>query len=80
MRAVRTRACPHLAGWAQDGGEARCRACGVVRFTDYGALRPPGLPQAVTPAAGRSRCTDRAAASWISEAARRGRRPRPPGW
>ncbi|WP_418952440.1 DUF6255 family natural product biosynthesis protein [Streptomyces albireticuli] len=79
MRAV-TAACPHLAGWARAGGESRCCACGVVRFTDYGAVRPPGLPQAITPAGGRARRADRAAASWISEAARRRRRPRPPGW
>ncbi|MEV4501424.1 DUF6255 family natural product biosynthesis protein [Streptomyces klenkii] len=37
--------CTHRGGWAaRTRGEARCRDCGTVRFTDYGALRPPGLP------------------------------------
>ncbi|WP_372471988.1 DUF6255 family natural product biosynthesis protein [Streptomyces albireticuli] len=76
MTVVRA-ACTHPVGWTHTRGEARCRACGVVRFTDYGAVRPPGLPEAVTPAPAGARCADRAAASWISEAARRRRRPGP---
>ncbi|WP_422396774.1 DUF6255 family natural product biosynthesis protein [Streptomyces klenkii] len=35
--------CIHAEGWAYPApGEQRCRTCGTVRFTDYGALRPPG--------------------------------------
>ncbi|MFI1972986.1 hypothetical protein BLA24_24600 [Streptomyces cinnamoneus] len=26
-------------------GEHRCAGCGMRRFTSYGALRPPGLPE-----------------------------------
>ncbi|WP_367138744.1 MULTISPECIES: DUF6255 family natural product biosynthesis protein [Streptomyces] len=37
--------CNHAEGWTYPvPGEQRCRTCGTVRFTDYGALRPPGLP------------------------------------
>ncbi|MFI1971731.1 DUF6255 family natural product biosynthesis protein [Streptomyces cinnamoneus] len=43
--------CPHRGGWAGGGGELRCGECGTRHFTEYGALRPPGLPQAVVPAA-----------------------------
>ncbi|GAA3040839.1 hypothetical protein GCM10020000_19280 [Streptomyces olivoverticillatus] len=41
--------CPHLSGWDTADGEERCRSCGTRRFTRYGALRPPGLPAALTP-------------------------------
>ncbi|MEU1779959.1 DUF6255 family natural product biosynthesis protein [Streptomyces abikoensis] len=41
--------CPHDGCWVSDNGEQRCTACGVRRFTDYGGVRPPGLPEAVTP-------------------------------
>ncbi|MFI1972767.1 DUF6255 family natural product biosynthesis protein [Streptomyces cinnamoneus] len=44
------RGCPHRAEWTtRAGGEWRCNRCGTRRFLDYGALRPPGLPSAVTP-------------------------------
>ncbi|MEU1671843.1 DUF6255 family natural product biosynthesis protein [Streptomyces roseifaciens] len=46
-------ACTHRGGWsARTRGEARCRDCGTVRFTEYAALRPPGLPQATTASVG----------------------------
>ncbi|MFD0382837.1 DUF6255 family natural product biosynthesis protein [Streptomyces stramineus] len=54
-----------------ETGEARCRTCGVVRFTDYGALRPQEMPQVVTPSARSTYWADRAAAHWISQIARR---------
>ncbi|WP_420823994.1 DUF6255 family natural product biosynthesis protein [Streptomyces roseifaciens] len=42
------RTCTHRGGWsARTRGEARCRDCGTVRFTEYAALRPPGLPHPV---------------------------------
>ncbi|MEX2982045.1 DUF6255 family natural product biosynthesis protein [Streptomyces sp. C36] len=41
--ATRTRTCPHPeGGWGVTHGIATCRACGVRRFVDYGALRLPG--------------------------------------
>ncbi|MFI1257168.1 DUF6255 family natural product biosynthesis protein [Streptomyces netropsis] len=76
--AVLTRECGHRSGWTRTGGEARCEACGVVRFTEYGALRPPGLPQVITPVEGALRA-DRRAARMVSRTARRpawwGQRP-----
>ncbi|MFI9305079.1 DUF6255 family natural product biosynthesis protein [Streptomyces triculaminicus] len=39
--------CRHQAGWTHADGMSTCRRCGVRRFAEYGALRPPGLPQAV---------------------------------
>ncbi|WP_372471992.1 DUF6255 family natural product biosynthesis protein [Streptomyces albireticuli] len=60
--------CPHRGGWTHHGGESRCNACGVRRFTDYGAVRPSGLPHAVTPPAPDRHATDRAAALNISRA------------
>ncbi|MGK5640566.1 DUF6255 family natural product biosynthesis protein [Streptomyces sp. URMC 126] len=36
------RHCGHEAGWEAGGGAHRCLACGTCRFTEYGALRPPG--------------------------------------
>lgn len=75
---VLARECGHRSGWTHAGGRARCEACGVVRFTEYGALRPPGLPQVITPGAG-GRRADRAAARAVWRAARRpvwwGQRP-----
>ncbi len=67
-------ACPHGTGWARTRGAVRCEGCGVVRFTDYGALRPPGLPQALTVSRGSARRADRAAAQWV---ARNAWRPEP---
>ncbi|MFI0911925.1 DUF6255 family natural product biosynthesis protein [Streptomyces abikoensis] len=49
------------------------KASGVRRFTDYGDLRPPGLPQAVVPAPRDRRAADRAAARCVAEALSRGR-------
>lgn len=43
----------------------------MVRFTEYGALRPPGLAEAVTPSRGRAGSTDRAAALWVMLRTRR---------
>ncbi|WP_425507734.1 DUF6255 family natural product biosynthesis protein [Streptomyces olivoverticillatus] len=40
--------CPHRSGWTHTRGESRCKCCGVRRFTEYGALRPPGLPLRTT--------------------------------
>ncbi|WP_367621008.1 DUF6255 family natural product biosynthesis protein [Streptomyces olivoreticuli] len=67
-------ACLHCTGWTRTRGAARCEGCGVVRFTDYGALRPSGLPQALTVSRGSARRADRAAARWV---ARNARRPKP---
>ncbi|MFI9305791.1 DUF6255 family natural product biosynthesis protein [Streptomyces triculaminicus] len=60
----------HHPEWESAGtGEARCKQCGTRRFTDYGALRPPGLPQAVRPPARRRAKADRTAATLISRTA-----------
>ncbi|WP_420823992.1 DUF6255 family natural product biosynthesis protein [Streptomyces roseifaciens] len=54
--------CTHRGGWsARTRGEARCRDCGTVRFTEYAALRPPGLPHAATPPRRSAVAADRAA-------------------
>ncbi|WP_425506653.1 DUF6255 family natural product biosynthesis protein [Streptomyces rectiverticillatus] len=46
--------CAHRGGWAaRTRGEIRCRDCGTVRFSEYAALRPPGLPCAPRAAARR---------------------------
>ncbi len=58
--------CPHTSGWDSADGEDRCRACGTRRFTDYGALRPPGLPVALTPKPRDKAQADRTAAHAIS--------------
>ncbi|WP_436800637.1 DUF6255 family natural product biosynthesis protein [Streptomyces syringium] len=50
--------------------------CGTRRFTDYGALRPPDLPQTVTPSDRSRERADRAAARQVW---RRIRLPLPPG-
>ncbi|MEU5421392.1 DUF6255 family natural product biosynthesis protein [Streptomyces sp. NPDC020799] len=62
------RACPHNRGWARANGAATCVSCGVVRFTEYRAVRPPGLAEAVIRP---RRDADRAAASWVMERTRR---------
>ncbi|MEV4924444.1 DUF6255 family natural product biosynthesis protein [Streptomyces roseoverticillatus] len=64
--------CAHRGGWsARTRGEARCRDCGTVRFTDYGALRPPGLPHVATPPRRTAVAADRAAAQQMSRIPRR---------
>ncbi|MEU4212303.1 DUF6255 family natural product biosynthesis protein [Streptomyces sp. NPDC026206] len=67
--------CPHHAGWTHTGGgEARCDTCGTRRFSDYGALRPSGLPHPLTPSGAARRAADRAAARRVGEAMRGGTR------
>ncbi|MEU3355697.1 DUF6255 family natural product biosynthesis protein [Streptomyces sp. NPDC037389] len=51
----------------------RCRTCGVRRFADYGALRPPGLPHRVVSTPRDPRAADRAAARCVAELMSRGR-------
>ncbi|MEU4213393.1 DUF6255 family natural product biosynthesis protein [Streptomyces sp. NPDC026206] len=63
--------CPHRSGWTHSGGESRCAQCGTRRFSDYGALRPPGLASAVTPSDRVRRAADRRAARNVAEAVRR---------
>ncbi|CAM5533098.1 DUF6255 family natural product biosynthesis protein [Streptomyces abikoensis] len=64
--------CNHSEGWNHPApGEARCRRCGVTRFTEYGAVRPPGLPYVRTPEPEAARRADRAAATWIANLPRR---------
>ncbi|MFI2072544.1 DUF6255 family natural product biosynthesis protein [Streptomyces triculaminicus] len=59
--------CPHQAGWTQgEEGVWSCARCGTRRFTDYGALRPPGLPEAKTPSPAARRVADRRAAGYIA--------------
>ncbi|MEU7135295.1 DUF6255 family natural product biosynthesis protein [Streptomyces sp. NPDC046261] len=71
--------CAHRSGWRHSGGEACCETCGARRFSDYGALRPAGLPRVVTPDGPARLAADRAAAGWVGEAMRRRRgRVRPP--
>ncbi|MEV6672619.1 DUF6255 family natural product biosynthesis protein [Streptomyces sp. NPDC051162] len=64
-------ACPHRAKWTQARGAARCEGCGVVRFTDYAALRPPGLPYAVTASQEHTRRVDLAVAARVAWNTRR---------
>ncbi|WP_443057884.1 DUF6255 family natural product biosynthesis protein [Streptomyces sp. KLMMK] len=65
------RICTHRGGWAaRTRGEARCRDCGTVRFTEYAALRPPGLPACLGERAHLS-------GAGISESAATGLRPPP---
>ncbi|MFI9238558.1 DUF6255 family natural product biosynthesis protein [Streptomyces sp. NPDC053079] len=71
MRGQGTARCAHRSGWRHTGGEACCEACGARRFSDYGALRPSGLPHAVTPDGPARRAADRAAAGRVGEAMRR---------
>lgn len=63
--------CQHNpSGWTHAGGESRCHSCGVRRFSGYGALRPPGLAAAITPAPRDPRAADRAAALSMARARR----------
>ncbi|WP_374223828.1 DUF6255 family natural product biosynthesis protein [Streptomyces sp. ISL-11] len=65
--------CHHQRGWTHAlGGASRCDECGVRRFTEYGAVRPPGLPQAMTPRPRDRRAADRAAALNVVAARVRG--------
>ncbi|MCA6095037.1 hypothetical protein LE181_23055 [Streptomyces sp. SCA3-4] len=59
--------CAHREGWAEGArpGEMRCPVCGVRRFRDYGAVRPPGLAHVLVPSARRRGVADRAAARSI---------------
>lgn len=52
--------CPHREGWESGNGEERCTRCGTRRFTDYGALRPPEVPQVVAPSPEECARADRA--------------------
>ncbi|MGX8908314.1 DUF6255 family natural product biosynthesis protein [Streptomyces netropsis] len=61
--------CAHADGWTSAGGEERCDACGTRRFTDYGALLPPGLPQTRTPSDKARARSDHSAALLISRTA-----------
>ncbi|MFI2075057.1 MULTISPECIES: DUF6255 family natural product biosynthesis protein [Streptomyces] len=59
--------CPHTAGWTQgQDGVWTCQRCGTRRFADYGALRPPGLPEPRKPSRAARRAADRSAASYIA--------------
>ncbi|MFI1254228.1 DUF6255 family natural product biosynthesis protein [Streptomyces netropsis] len=58
--------CAHTGGWTSADGEERCDHCGTRRFTDYGALLPPGLPQIRTPSDKTRARADRSAAALIS--------------
>ncbi|WP_425507736.1 DUF6255 family natural product biosynthesis protein [Streptomyces olivoverticillatus] len=66
--------CAHRSGWTHATGESHCNCCGTRRFTQYGALRPPGLPQAVATADRDPRAADRSAALNVALASRRGAR------
>ncbi|MEU1823752.1 DUF6255 family natural product biosynthesis protein [Streptomyces abikoensis] len=63
--------CPHLSDWDTAEGEERCSSCGTRRFTHYGALRPPGLPVALTPRPRNAAQADRSAAVAISRGVHR---------
>ncbi|MEU1377301.1 DUF6255 family natural product biosynthesis protein [Streptomyces triculaminicus] len=64
------RHCAHRNGWVDiDDGVQRCEDCGTRRFTAYGALRPPGLPETVTPSPRARGRADRSAARLISRTA-----------
>ncbi|MBH1933445.1 hypothetical protein I5Q34_03940 [Streptomyces sp. AV19] len=66
-----TNDCTHASGWERtDGGAQQCRDCGTRRFTDYGALRPPGPAPVVRPSPEDARRADRAAAIVISRTIR----------
>ncbi|MEU7136819.1 DUF6255 family natural product biosynthesis protein [Streptomyces sp. NPDC046261] len=58
--------CPHLVGWTRTGGESRCDRCGTRRFDDYAAIRPSGLPAAITPSPAARRAADLAAVRNVS--------------
>ncbi|WP_443057874.1 DUF6255 family natural product biosynthesis protein [Streptomyces sp. KLMMK] len=67
------RICTHRGGWAaRTRGEARCSDCGTVRFTEYAALRPPGLPHATTSPRRTGFAAGRVDVQWIPLVTRRG--------
>ncbi|GHC59014.1 DUF6255 family natural product biosynthesis protein [Streptomyces cinnamoneus] len=66
--------CAHGSGWTHTAGESRCNACGTRRFTQYGALRPPGLPRAIGATARDPHAADRTAARNLARFARRRQR------
>ncbi|MGW2367442.1 DUF6255 family natural product biosynthesis protein [Streptomyces sp. NPDC001667] len=66
-----TLTCTHRDSWTHAGGEARCESCGVRRFTEYRAVRPPGIAQALTPPRRTAATADRAAAEWLMRRTRR---------
>ncbi|MEV6670747.1 DUF6255 family natural product biosynthesis protein [Streptomyces sp. NPDC051162] len=74
VTAVATLACAHRDSWTHTGGEAQCGRCGVRRFTEYRAVRPPGIAQALTSPRTTAALADRAAAEWLM------RRTRRKGW
>ncbi|GHG56819.1 DUF6255 family natural product biosynthesis protein [Streptomyces griseocarneus] len=64
--------CAHRRGWVVTAeGEQRCDDCGTRRFTGYGALRPPGLPERTVPSPRDRARADRDAARLISRTAYR---------
>ncbi|MEU5419330.1 DUF6255 family natural product biosynthesis protein [Streptomyces sp. NPDC020667] len=71
MTIAATLACTHRDSWTHTGGEARCESCGVRRFTEYRAVRPPGIAQALTPPRRTAATADRAAAEWLMRRTRR---------
>ncbi|MEU5418952.1 DUF6255 family natural product biosynthesis protein [Streptomyces sp. NPDC020667] len=58
------RNCAHR--WTRNGSASSCDTCDTRRFTDYAALRPPGLPQWITPKPRHRHEADRAAAKRIA--------------
>ncbi|MEU4208601.1 DUF6255 family natural product biosynthesis protein [Streptomyces sp. NPDC026206] len=64
--------CPHAWGWTHSAGASHCDRCGIRRFTDYGAVRPPGLPGTVTPSRRSRNAADRAAALNVARTVRPG--------
>ncbi|KNB52311.1 DUF6255 family natural product biosynthesis protein [Streptomyces caatingaensis] len=65
--------CQHREGWETANGEERCTRCGTRRFTEYGALRPPEVPQGVAPPEGRGRA-DRSVGAAVARTVRQIRR------
>ncbi|MGW2188988.1 DUF6255 family natural product biosynthesis protein [Streptomyces sp. NPDC001719] len=63
------RNCAHR--WTRNGSASSCDTCDTRRFTDYAALRPPGLPQWITPKPRHRHEADRAAAKRIAWPRRR---------
>ncbi|MFF4530341.1 DUF6255 family natural product biosynthesis protein [Streptomyces sp. NPDC001407] len=63
------RNCAHR--WTRSGSTSSCTTCGTHRFTDYASLRPPGLPQWITPKSRHRQEADRAAAWHMAQSARR---------
>lgn len=63
------RNCAHRSGWTRTASTSSCDTCGTRRFTDYASLRPPGLPQWITPKPRPRHAADRAAAHRIARSA-----------